>query len=251
MRLRTLWLAAAAALAGACSSGGGGTGVPGSLAGEWKVWLTLNGQEIGPYATCFDQSGVTLDGVGISGTVIGNNFTVTNDDLAGLEVVFTGTVAGSFAAGALTISGTSIVGTFRMEAFAPVGSLAMTGTVNGTSAAAQGTTASGRREYTDQGQTQLDNVEVCLDDGIVRVHLTFDATGLGLGTLAVGGGGVTANLSHETDGAVIDETATGGSVTITRYDGSGMAGTYTLQFAGGSVSGSFDVAWDLEAFEPP
>jgi hypothetical protein len=39
-------------------------------------------------------------------------------------------------------------------------------------------------------------------------------------------------------------------VTVTRYDTAGMAGTFTLQFAGGSVTGSFDVDWDVEAYLP-
>ena len=48
-----------------------------------------------------------------------------------------------------------------------------------------------------------------------------------------------------------DETAVAGTFNVTAYDGSGMVGTYTLQFPGaGSVSGSFDVDWDLNAYVP-
>lgn len=237
----------------ACSpSGSGGTtGAPATVAGQWMVWITFNSQEVGPFATCFTQTGSTISGVGLSGTVTGNSFTVTNDDLGGLAVQFRGTMSGSQGAGTVTITGNPASGTFRMQPFTPTGDLVLTGSVSGVSTEVNTTAASGRREFSDMLLTQLTDVEAAFDDGLVRAHLTFSAGGLAVGAHSVGSGGITTTLSFETTGAAADQTATGGSLTLTRYDTNGMAGTYSLTFSGGgSASGSFDVAWDLNAFVP-
>ncbi|MEZ5963736.1 MAG: hypothetical protein R3F56_07815 [Planctomycetota bacterium] len=237
----------------ACSGGGGGSGGPPAvLAGQWMVWLTVNSEEIGPFATCLTQSGASIGGVGMTGSVSGNTFTLTNDDLGGLTVQFQGASTGNQASGTFAVQGSSLIGAFRMQTFAPAGALTMSGTVNGVSPAVSTTIASGRREYSDMAHTMLEDLEVACDDGLVRTHLTFGATGFTTGTLAVGGGGITATVSYETGGSVFDLTANGGSVTVTRDDASGMAGSYTLNFVGGgSLSGSFDVAWDMDAYQPP
>ena len=38
------------------------------------------------------------------------------------------------------------------------------------------------------------------------------------------------------------------SITCKRYDGSGIAGTYTVSTSVGSISGSFDVAFDIASY---
>jgi hypothetical protein len=255
MQSRSSWAAGAVAFAlaivGGCSSGSGGTTTAGALDGQWMVWMTVQGQEIGPFASAFSQSGATVSGVGLSGTINGNDFTVTNSDVGGLQVVFTGTLTGTTASGTLSITGSSVAGTFRMQAFQPTGDLSMSGTVGGLATAVNATAACGRREYTDPELTQLTGVELSFDDAIVRVHVDIDAAGLSVGALPVGGGGLAVTLSYDTGAAQVEATANGGTFTVTSYDGNGMAGTYTLQFpGGGSVSGSFDVAWDMNAFVP-
>jgi hypothetical protein len=165
--------------------------------------------------------------------------------------VFTGTLTGTTASGTLSITGSSLTGTFRMQAFTPTGDLSMTGSVGGVATTLNATTACGRREYSDTGLTQLTGVELCSDDAVVRVHVDIGAAGLGVGALPVGGGGLDVELSYDTGVAQVELSASGGTFTVTSYDANGMMGTYTLNFpGGGSVSGSFDVAWDMNAFIP-
>jgi hypothetical protein len=232
-----------------CGGGGGGGGY-GTLDGNWQFWLNVTGDEIGPYPVYLIQNGGAIDGANLSGTISGGSFQVTYPGFLGLNLTLSGVVTGNTASGILAITGLPITGTFRMQSMQPDGSMVASGTVAGSAANFNATTAVGGREYSDINKTQLTEVEVSYGDGTIFLELAFSAAGLGVGTLVVGTD-IQVEVGYVTDLAQWDVTATGGTLTITRYDGMGIAGTYSIQTPGGStVTGSFDVDWNYEAYEP-
>jgi hypothetical protein len=191
-----------------------------------------------------------LDGANLGGTINGSTFTVVYPGFLGYDLVLNGTTNGNGATGTVTVTGLPISGTFRMVPLSPDGDMSVTGMVSGNPADFSGTTAVGAREYDDPGKTNLQEVEVSFGDGSIFFELTFAAAGLSVGTLNVGSG-VQVEIGYVTDSAQVDVTASGGTVTVTRYDGTGIAGTFSISLPGGdTLNGSFDVDWDIEAYEP-
>ena len=236
----------------ACSGGGGGGGggAPVDLTGSWLVYVDVTGEEIGPFSVYLNQSGAVLDGVSITGTVSGNTFTATSQDFLGLGLNLSGTVNGTTAQGTLSIANTPITGAFRMTAFAPDGALVASGSVQSQSLNVNANIAAGGREYDDPARTNLTEIEVSFGNGDLYVELQFLPAGLGVGTKTVGSD-ITVSVEVADDMQSIEADASSGTVTISRYDGNGFAGTYSLTLAGGgTLTGSFDVGWDFESFEP-
>jgi hypothetical protein len=110
--------------------------------------------------------------------------------------------------------------------------------------------AAGAREYDDPGRTNLTEIEVSFGNGAVFLELEFQPSGLSVGAKTVGTD-ITVGVELADDAESRSVAATGGTVTVTRYDGTGFAGSYALTLAGGgTLTGSFDVGWDFDSFEP-
>lgn len=240
---------ALAACSGGSSSGGGGGGT-GDLNGNWQFFMNVTGDEIGPYPIFLMQNGTVIDGANIQGTINGDSFQVTYPGFLGYDLVLSGTTGTGNPTGTVSVTGLPFTGTFRMVPFSPNGSMTVSGTVMGQPANISGTTAVGAREYDDLAKTNLTQVEVSFGDGSIFLELAFTPTGLGVGTFNVGTQ-VQVEVGYVTDAAQNDVSATGGTITVSRYDGTGMAGTFSITMLGGdSITGSFDVAWDVDAYEP-
>jgi hypothetical protein len=191
-----------------------------------------------------------VDGAAISGTVVGNRFVLTAA-VDPFTLVVDGTLVGNTATGTLTITGMiNATGTFRLERFTPSGTTTASGMLQGIAIDLDTDSAVGSRDYSDPGLTVLEEVEVIAAHGDEHLELDFVPSGLAVGTLAVAST-VMVVVTYRNDTASIELDATGGTVTITRYDDDGIAGSYSLTLDGGStLAGTFDVAFDLEAYSP-
>src|SRR5690606_29992073 len=119
--------------------------------------------------------------------------------------------------------------------YAPAGTVTVDGTLDGIPISASSATAPGGRNYADAALATLTSVLVALVDENVDVQLELAAGGLAVGALAVPGD-VAVEVLYRDDDAVVSATATGGTVTVTRYDGTGIAGTYSLTTAAGTIT---------------
>lgn len=249
--LRVLGAAALLGL-GSCGGGGGGAAPTINLTGYWQLYLTpTGGAETGPSAVYLTQSGATVDGAAITGTVSGNSFTITSAVSGLFTVNCQGTLSGTVATGTMTLSGLiNGTGTFRLVGFTPTGTLAASGTVQGVPVNMTTTAGIGKRAYSDAGLTMLTQVEIVAAYGSQHLEIDFSPAGLTVGTLAVPGT-VTATVVYRDDVNTIELAASSGTVTVTRYNGSGFAGSFALTLpGGGSLTGTFDVSWDIAAYDP-
>ena len=245
-------LIAALSLA-ACSSGGSDPVPPAfDATGSWMLWLEdpTTMEESGPFGSyVIANAAGNLDGVDMTGQVSGDNLNMSIDIGTGV-LTLSGAMAGSEVAGTATLTGVPVIGNFRMQMFTPTGTLTGNGTVGGTTVAANSTTAFCERSYSDIALTTLTEVQVADDDGVTRFVIDFVQPGsLGVGTIDASI--VPINVINWNDLGRADIQATSGSVTVTKYDASGFAATYNLTLPGGeSVTGGFDVVFDLDAYDP-
>lgn len=245
-------LALSGLLLTACG-GGNGTSAPAfNATGYWQTTLTdpSSGDETGPYGSYLMQSGSLVDGVAVTGSVAGNLLDM-DVLLPGLPSVleFTGTLSGQQVTGFYTLFGFPLSAAFRMQPFTPTGLVTANGTVGGLAVNVNTTTAFGERKYSDEALTMLTGVDVVHDDGTIRFEIEFDPTSLAVGVLdaSVESVGVYAGDDNDEFSTV----ATSGSVTITQYDAGGFVATFNLTLPSAqSITGSFDVAYDLEAYAP-
>ncbi len=156
-------------------------------------------------------------------------------DAASGTATFTGAINGS--------------GAFDLARFAPAGSFDAVGTLDGVAIDENAIHAIGIRTYSDAALTALTEVTVACTDADIDLELTFDPTHLAVGTLTVPGQ-LGVDVLLRVDGQILSTTASSGSVTITADDSTGIAGTFTLTTAAGSISGSFDVAFDIDEYSP-
>jgi hypothetical protein len=237
----------------ACSGGGGGAAPAAfDFTGYWQLFLTPSGSanEVGPLPAYFTQTGSTFGGVDVSGTMSASSFTIT---ASGGD--FTITLAGTATsadegAGNATFSGAVTgSGTFRLQRYHPAGTMDASGSLDGHGISSTSTTATGMRKYSDVAHTTLTSVTVVLTDANVDLEIQLDASGLAVGALAVPGT-INASIVFRIDGAVVEATPSSGTVTVTRYDGAGIAGSYSLVTSLGTITGSFDVSFDIASYEP-
>jgi hypothetical protein len=251
MALRLLGAAAILGSIG-CGSSDTALGAPADLTGYWQLYLTPTGSpvETGPSPVFLSQNGATVDGAAITGTVSGNSFTMSSNATV-FTISLTGTVSGGVATGSVTISGTiNATGTFRLVPMTPTGTMTATGTIQGQAVNMTTTAAIGSRDYTDPGLTLLNEVDIAMAYGNEHLEIDFSAAGMAMGSLSVPGT-ITASVLYRTDTATVELAASSGTVTVTRYDGNGCAGSFTLTLpGGGSLTGSFDVSWDISAYDP-
>lgn len=242
----------ALALAAACSGGGGGMAPAAvDVTGYWQLYLTpAGGAESGPGCVYLAQTGNSVDGAEISGSVSGITVSLTAAAQA-FTIVINGTAVGDSISGTLSISGLITgTGTFRMQRFAPTGTMSVAGTIGSSAVALDIATAVGARSYSDAARTVLEQVMITAAIGDEHCEIDFTPAGLAIGAFGVPGT-VVATVTYRNDSVELDLTAGSGTLTVTRYDGSGFAGSYTLTLSGGgSISGSFDVAWDIAAYDP-
>lgn len=231
-------------------SGGGSSGPPADLAGHWLLWVDLTGEEIGPFPLFVSQNGTALDGAAMTGTVSGNSFTLNEMEQGFVVATLSGTVTGNTAQGTMTIPDFSLSGPFRMQPFQPAGSLVVMGEINGEPTNVDTMVAVGAREYSDRALTVLQEVEVTFADANLSLELEFVASGLRTGTLNVGSG-VFVDVDYTSDTASFTHVGTGGTMTVTQYDDAGFTAAFSITLDSGDVIvGSFDVVWDIEAYEP-
>ena len=241
-------------LLAACGGGGGGGSSPPAydLTGYWQLYLTPTGTttEIGPLAVYFSQNGATFDGVDVTGSMNGSSFSLQADGGTFL-VALTGTASNADnASGGVTFSGAVTgSGTFQLTRFDPAGTMTANGSLDGTTIAASSTTAIGIRTYADAGLSTLTEVTVALVDNDIDLELTFAPGALAVATLAVPSP-LAVDVLLRVDDQIVDAAASGGSVDITRYDGTGIAGTYTVVTSVGTITGAFDVTFDIAEYAP-
>lgn len=249
-RLPVLFALACLLLA-ACGGGGGGT-LPAAvdLTGYWQLYLTPAGfQEIGPSCVYLSQTGSLVDGAAINGTVSGN-VVVLSSTATSIQTAFAGTATSTAVNGTFAITGAVTVnGSFRLVKFTPTGTVAISGTVGSTAVDLDLATGVGSRDFSDQAKTVLEEVELVAAIGSEHLELDFTPAGLTVGVLAVPGD-VAATVTYRNDATDVELDGSG-TLTLTRYDGSGFAGSFTLTLTGGgTLTGSFDVSWDIASYEP-
>lgn len=247
-------LAGALALGG-CSYTGEPEGVPADVSGFWRVWVTEDVEdatEVGPVAVHFTQDAGALDGLDAMGTVSGNRLVWHPGlrDLATTET-YLGTVDGELATGTFTVEGLAPAsGTWRAERFVPVGTISADGAVAGLPVALAGAPAFGRRLYGDALRTTLAEVAVVYLDAGRGLELRFEPAGLAVGTLEIPAvAAVEVSLATDDEEHALPGVA--GTLEVTKYDGTGFTATFTIDLGGGeTVTGSFDVAFDVDAYLP-
>ncbi len=257
-RTFTAWTTVLLGLAlASCSSDDNGPPPPAtSLQGHFQLFLEtvqpVMSPEVGPTPYYFDQNGAVLNGLGGSGTVSGMNVSFTSSDPNFLlQMVGTAnaptnpTVTGTF-----TISGGfTASGNLRLEPLMPTGMLTANGALSGNTIAVNSSVAIGQRLYDDTALTMLNGIGVTHTEADMEFDLEFtNPAALMVGTLSVPALPVTVSL---TENIVLTEAnATGGNVTVTKYDGTGFTATYSLMIGSEMVTGSFDVVWDINAYDP-
>jgi hypothetical protein len=248
--LRAFGMAAVLGLCGC--SGGGGSAPTVNLTGYWMLYMTpAGGTETGPSPVYLSQTGATVDGASITGSVSGSNFSLSTTVSGLFTIQFLGGLSGNTGTGTMTITGAITgSGTFRMVGFTPTGTMTADGTLQSVAVAMDTTAAIGARVYTDPGLTALDRVKITAAYGSQDLEITVSAAGLATGTLAVPGT-VTATATYRDDANQIELDADGGTITVTTYDGSGFAGSFALTFpGGGTLTGTFDVSWNMSTYDP-
>ena len=226
---------------------------PANMAGHWLLYIgdPAGGPvESGPFGMFFAQNGSTLDGLAGTGTVVGNSFSFTQSDPL-FTIDYVGVVIGTSVSGTLTVSGLiSATGTFRLEQFQPAGTFTASGLVNGNTIDVNSTVAFGQRRYDDVALTNLIQVRVTHTAHDMEFELEFPLpAALSVGTLSAPGFPVTISFSDDVQSFELP--ATSGSVTVTKYDATGFASTFSLTMGTGeTVTGSFDMIWDVEVYDP-
>jgi hypothetical protein len=238
---------------GACGGGGGAAPPTIDLTGYWQLYMTPTGStdEAGPSPLFLSQTGAAVDGAAIAGTVSGNSFSITSSPSGLFTIRVDGALVGNEADGTMQVTGLfSASGTFRMVRFAPAGTMTASGTLQGAPISLNTTAAIGSRSYSDAGLTVLEDVKVTAAYGDAQLDLFFTPAGLAVGTLAVPGT-VVVTVDYRDDTNVIELDADGGTVTVTAYDNNGFTGSFSLTLpGGGTLTGTFDVVWDIEAYSP-
>ena len=226
-----------------------------SLAGLWKIWPTPAGQiEFGPEWEYFETSGAAVSGVSLTGTINGNSFTVTLTDGGDTTEVVGSMTSPTTATGTFThtpSAGSPETGTFRMEKFTPTGTFSVSGTISGTDITHSSTTAFAGQEYSDPGKTVLSEIEMSCADGTLKLEIDFQPANLAVGVLPVGTGPgqVDVEVSFESLAVNLRPRATGGTLTVTKYDATGFTGTFSLDLdTADTITGTFDVAFDIQSF---
>lgn len=248
--LRALALTALLALC-ACGGSGGGSPPAFDLTGYWQLFLTPSGAaEVGPLPFHLTQTGATFDGVDLSGSMSGTSLTLTADG-GTFTISLAGTASSANAAqGNVTLAGSvSGSGTFRLERYQPTGTANVSGTLGGIALNLSSTTATGIRKYSNVGLSTMTAVTVALIDRDFDIQIDLSPTGLTVGTLTLPTN-ITAEVLCRNDTAIVSATVTSGTVTITSYSTSGIAGSYSLTTAEGTITGAFDVTFDLESYDP-
>lgn len=234
-----------------CSGGSDSSPPPADMSGNWLFYMTPpgGGAESGPEAVLITQNGASLNGAGMTGSISGNNFTMTADAVI-FTLVLRGTVQGDSGSGTLEIQGlTGLTGSFRLQRFTPTGTLTANGSMQGRTVAVDTTTAAGARVFLDPGMTMLDQVEFVAMMPDSQFEIAIDASGVAVGTLAVPGD-VAVNVLYRGDAFSIEVQALGGSIEVLQYDASGFSGTFNLDLpAGDNVTGSFQVSFDFDAYD--
>jgi len=236
----------------ACGGGGNDAAPPTeNLTGFWQLFLTPTGSstETGPTAVYLAQSGATITGAGVIGTMSGASFSMTANSGA-FVAAFNGTATANAATGTVTLTGIiNATGTFPLARFTPAGTFDVSGTIDGATVNLSSTAAYGSLDYGDVALTQLDEVEIGVADANAQLEIAFSPTGLVVGALNVPAD-ITAVVLYRT-GATVTESTSSGTVTITQYDANGIAGSFTLNIdAGGTISGTFDVSFDIQSYDP-
>lgn len=253
-RTRWTWLTLLAGLGATACGGSGGGGGPAAydLTGYWQLFLTPTGgsTEVGPMAVYLAQTGSTFGGVDVSGSMSGATFSITASG-GDFMISLVGSAANADeASGAVTFSGAvSGNGTFRLARYQPAGTMDASGSLDGNTVAATSANATGVRSYSDAALTTLTSVSVVLADANIDLEIQLEPSGLAVGALTVPTT-IGVSILLRVDGAVVDATVSSGTVTVTRYDANGIAGSYSLTTSVGTITGSFDVSFDIEEYDP-
>ncbi|HEX5050390.1 MAG TPA: hypothetical protein VFZ65_01330 [Planctomycetota bacterium] len=236
----------------ACGGGGGGTAAPAyDLTGYWQLFLTPAGApEVGPLPVYLGQTGSAIDGVALTGSMSGASFSV-QADAGAFTIGLAGTASSAdSAAGTVTLAGAIVgTGTFHLERYQPMGTMSVSGTLDGTTLDLMSSNATCMRSFSDTGLTTLRAVTVILGTAAFDIQIELAPAGLAIGTLSVPGT-VTAQVLCRSDTAIVSEDVTSGTLTITRYNINGIMGSYSLTTAVGTITGSFDVMADLASYDP-
>ncbi len=237
----------------ACGGSGSDAAPPTeNLTGFWQLFLTPTGSptENGPSAIYLSQNGATIAGAGTIGTMSGAAFSMTSNG-GSFVAAFNGTATATTANGTVTFTGGGLnaSGTFRLARFTPAGTLSVSGMIGSNSIDITTTSGYGSRDYSDPALTMLAEVEIGAANVDAQLEIDFSPGGLTVGALNVPGD-VTALVLYRSGATIVEVETTSGTLTVTQYDSNGFAGSFSLTLdGGGTITGSFDVSFDLESFD--
>lgn len=246
-----------------------GTSAPANVAGFWHLDLQFGGVNIGETFVCLDQSNGLVSGIlataaPFAGAMSGDTLTWRCDFGApGSYMCGTATVSGPnelsgplelYDAGVLTDSGTT-----RFVRYYPSGQFTAAGTVEEHDVDVDTLTNGWGRIDGEAGV--VGDVEVCYTTPDLALSIwLYPAENLAAGTFtvvawppgAIAPDEIEPEVSRITWGNSIYAEPESGSVVIEKFDATGIKGTFTFNFNGGTetLSGSFDVSWDIIFGDP-
>ena len=227
---------------------------PVDLTGYWEVYIIAGGQEFGPDVFYILQTGSELDCArGFTGSISGSTVTIEGS-IEENPVVGTGTVSASGNEIISTMSGIPYVPgevTMRMvrPPTLPFGRLDLEGTYLGEPISVHSDFGLGSvMQFDDEFNDDSTNFRVFYLDNRMEVQVWFSFDGeipVGEPLTAPDQFGISL-WWRDDDGLTLDdpEPADGGTLTLTRYDDSAVAGSFSTSFLGdGVIEGSFNVGW--------
>jgi len=255
---RVSWLAAAclaaAVLAGGCGDDDAGVGI--DVTGGWKC----SAEGMGGAFAYLEQAGGDVTGIigdmVISGTASGGTVSLILGDEA----------SGDYMAGNLTTAGPdTLVGSFDayegdvlvgsasgiMERFTPSGAFAASGTHGGQAVSIDTTDLACGLVEDDGSEVSCRVSYLESADYVAEMLFHPGSSVLGVGTFNNLGTDIIVEFRVATQAGCVSDHAVSGTVTVSKFDASGFTGTFDITLnGGGTLTGSFDVPWDIISGTP-
>jgi hypothetical protein len=217
---------------------GGGPPLPVDLTGYWDAILTPAGGETNaPHLLYMKQTGSSLNGSGITGTIEGSAVAIASDDG---EIALAGTIAPDGRING-TYEGFGTTGTFELRrSDLTFGTFALSGIIDLN-------TDRGLAAETDWNACDIDYMDEDLNVGLNLCSWFGPIT---TGTFLVPDQVGVQVYQRFDDESGFDAEATSGSLVITSYEeGVGIEGHFeNMMFSEGALSGNFNVSFALNGY---